>query len=166
MELNTEVGAVGVSDTLVAVIVGVHEKLVPAGREGLGVDGVTVVLGSDVALSGEHVGARNVVTAVTELHLEGLGAGGTSKKLVTETDTEDRCPGLLHSGLNVLNGVLHDGWITRSVGQEETIVVLACQGGEIVVPWHDLDLHAALDEAAQLVEFETDINTQNTHGST
>ena len=153
-------------DTLVAVVVGVDEKLVPACREGLGVDGVTVVLGSDVALSGEHVGARNVVAAVTELHLEGLGAGGASEKLVTKTDTEDGCPGLLHSGLNVLDGVLHDRWVTGSVGQEETVVVLSSERREVIVPGHDLDLNTALDEAAQLVELETDINTQNTHGST
>ena len=154
------------SDTFVAVVVGVDKELVPALGQSLGVDGITVVLRGDVALSGEHVGARNVVAAVTELHLEGFGAGSASEQLVSKTDTEDRCPGLLQSCLNVLDSVLHHGGVTGSVGQEETVVLLACELGEIVVPWHDLDFHAARDEAAQLVELETDINTENTHGST
>jgi hypothetical protein len=166
VELNTEVGAVGVPDTFVAVVVGVDEELVPALRQSLGVDGVTVVLRSDVALSGEHVGARNVVSAVTELHLEGFGASSASEQLVSKTDTEDGCPCLLQSCLNVLDSVLHHRWVTRSVGQEETVVLLACELGEVVVPGHNLDFDTALDEAAQLVELETDINTENTHGST
>lgn len=166
VELNTEVRAVCVPNTLVAVVVGIDEKLVPALRQSLGVDGVTVVLRGDVALSGENVGARNVVAAVTELHLEGFGASSASEQLVSKTNTEDGCPGFLQSRLDVLDCVFHHSWVTGSVGQEETVVLLACQLGEIVVPGHDLDFHAALDEAAQLVELETDINTENTHGST
>jgi hypothetical protein len=166
VELNTEVRAVGVSDTLVTVVIGVDEELVPALRQSLGVDGITVVLRGDVALSGEHVGARNVVSAVTKLHLEGFGAGSASEQLVSKTDTKDGCPCLLQSCLNVLDSVLHHCWVTRSVGQEETVVLLACELGEIVVPGHNLDFDTALDEAAQLVELETDINTENTHGST
>ena len=44
VELDREEGAGGVVDALVGTIVGVDKELLPLGREGLAVDGETVVL--------------------------------------------------------------------------------------------------------------------------
>jgi len=106
------------------------------------------------------------VPTVTELHLDGIGAGSASQQLVSKTDTEDGCSRLLHRGPDVLDSILHHSWITRTVGDEQPIVLLTSQLREVVIPRHHLDLDTALDEAAQLVELETDIDTDNTHGTT
>ena len=41
-----------------------------------------MVLRCDMALAREHVGARNVVPTVTELHLDCLSAGSSGEQLV------------------------------------------------------------------------------------
>ncbi|GKT45601.1 LOW QUALITY PROTEIN: uncharacterized protein ColSpa_05782 [Colletotrichum spaethianum] len=125
VELHTEVGLRQVGNTLVAAVVGVHEELPPVGSQGLGVDGEAVVLGGDVALSGDHARARDVVASVAELHLLGLGPRGAGEQLVAQANTKDRGLGLVHGSLDVLDGGLEHGRVTRAVGEEETVVLLA-----------------------------------------
>ncbi|KAF3384345.1 hypothetical protein F1880_003105 [Penicillium rolfsii] len=165
VELNTEEGAAGVTDTLVTGIVGVHKQLLPAVLEAGSIHGETVVLGSDVTLARQHAGARNVVATVTEQHLGGGSADGAGNQLVTETDTEDWCPGILQGLGQVVDSGGQGGGVTRTVGNEQTVVVLASQGGEIVVPGHDHDLDATGKQAAQLVIFHTNIQAQNPDGA-
>ena len=141
VELDGEVWTASVADTLVRAVVGVYEKLLPAERKSRLVDSVTVVLGSDVALSAQEVGTWDVVSAVTELHLEGAGTSGSGEELVTQADTEDWSAVLLHSRLDVVDGLGHHGWVTWTVGDEKAIVVLAGKLWEVVVPWADKNLN-------------------------
>jgi len=146
VELHTEVRLLSVVDTLVATVVGVDEELLPAVGQAVGVDGETVVLRSDVTLSSDHAGTRNVVTSVTELHLLGGGASSTGEELVTQADTEDGDFVLLKDGSDVLNGGLEHGGVTRTVGEEKTIKVVNGTG-DIVVPRANKDFDTTLEEA-------------------
>jgi hypothetical protein len=161
VELHTEVRLLSVVDTLVAAVVGIDEELLPAVGKAVRVDGETVVLGSDVTLASDHAGARNVVTTVTELHLLGGGTSSTGEELVSQADTEDGDLVLLEDRGDVLDGVLEDGGVTRTVGEEKT-VELVDVGGDVVVPRANKDLDTTLEEAPQLVVLHTDIEAQNT----
>lgn len=105
------------------------------------------------------------MTSVTKLHLLCGGTGSASQELVTQADTKDGGFVLLHNGGDVLDGSLENGGVTGTVGDEETVVLLAGGLGQVVVPWADHDLNAALEEAAQLVVFHTDVDAQNTNGA-
>jgi hypothetical protein len=105
------------------------------------------------------------VTAVTELHLGGLGAHGAGNQLVAQTDTEDGYAGVLKHLGEVLGGGSQGGRVTGTVGHEETIVVLTSEGGEVVIPRNDQDLHTAGQKATQLVVLHTDIQAEHTHST-
>lgn len=122
-----------------------------------------MVLRGDVALSCEQTGARNVRTTVTELHFECIGASGSCKKLVTQANTEYGSPGLVHGILDVFDCALHHGRVTRTVRDEESIVLLASKQREVVVPRYLEDLDASPDQASQLVVFETHVDCDYAH---
>ena len=84
---------------------------------------------------------------------------------MAQTDTEDRDSSLADVGLDVLDGLFHHRRVTRTVGNEETIIFLASQRREIVVPGDNLDLDSALDQASELVVLETNINAYDTDRS-
>jgi len=60
-----------VDHTLIGTVIEVDEVLLKFRWEGSGVDGVTMVLGSNVALTGGEVKSWDVVSAVTVLELDG-----------------------------------------------------------------------------------------------
>lgn len=62
--------------------------------------------------------------SVTILHLDGASANGEGKKLVSQANTHDRHLRGLHQLAKVVDGVLTVSWITGSVGDEDTIVVI------------------------------------------
>jgi RNase P/RNase MRP subunit p29 len=103
------------------------------------------------------------VTAVTELHLERLSTRCTCEKLVAKTDTKDGCAGLIHGSLDVLDGSLHLCGITGTVRDEQTIVVLASELREVVVPRDLQDFDTSSQETSQLIVLKTDINGHYTH---
>jgi hypothetical protein len=124
-----------------------------------------VVLRSDVALSGDHACAGNIVTTVTELHLGGLGADGAGNQLVTETNAEDGYPGILEHLGEVVDSDCQSRRVTGTVGHEQTVVVLSSKGGEVIVPRDNHDLHTASKQATQLVVLHTNIQAKNTHST-
>jgi hypothetical protein len=143
MELDTEEGTTDVADTFIAAVVRIDEQLFPAFREGRGIHGISMVLRSDVTLSRNHTGAGNIVAAVTELHLDGMRTNSSSEELVSQTDTKYRCPSLLDHFGNVVHRGGDCGWVTWTVGNEETIVVLRGQSWKIVVPGYNQDFDTA-----------------------
>lgn len=106
------------------------------------------------------------MTTVTELHLGGSGTRCSGQKLMTQADTENRGLILLHDGGDVGNGSLENSGVTGSVGKEKAVVFVAGGSDQIMVPWAYEDLNSALQEAAKLVIFHTDIDTQDTDGAT
>ena len=158
MELHTEEGLVGVDDTLVGQIIGIHEQRLPHGWEGVGIDGETVVLGGDVAPSGTKVDAGLVHTAVTVLKLVRGGTGGKRQELVTQTDTKDGTGRVEGQGiLDGLDGGGAHGRITGTIGKEQTLPLNVLGVGlEIVVEGNDGELHLVrLDEVTDDVELHT-----------
>ncbi|CAI6053242.1 unnamed protein product [Clonostachys chloroleuca] len=161
VELHTEVRLVNVHDTLVAAIVGVDKELLPALGEAGSINLETVVLGGDVALSGHHARAGDVVASISELHLLCLGSGGSGEELVSQANTKHWGLVLLHRGRDVLGGGVDNGRVTGTVGDEETIILVAGILHDVMVPGDHEDLDAALEEASELVVLHTHIDTQN-----
>lgn len=102
------------------------------------------------------------MSTVTKLQLQGAGTCSSGKQLVSEADTKDWCALLLDGSLDVVDGLGHHGWITWTVGDEETIVVLASKGWEIIVPRAYQNLNTAGDQASELVVLETDVQAEDT----
>jgi len=106
-----------------------------------------VVLGGDEAAAALLVHARDVLSTISKEHLLCGSPGGECEELVSKTDTEDRLIALKRLA-DVGNGLDTHGWVTGTVADEETIILLLC---EVVVPGNDRDLRAAISEAADLV---------------
>ena len=157
MELNTEIRLADVPNTFVATVVRIDEEFLPFRRQAGSIYCITVILGCDVTFPGQHVGARDVVSTITELHLQCARTSCSGQQLMTKTDAKDGYPVLLQCRGNVLNRLLHHGRVTRTVGDKETVIVLASKGWEVVIPWADHDFHAAFQEAAQLVIFQSNV---------
>jgi len=124
VELGREDGTSLVDHTLVRAVVQVGEVLLPVRVHGGRVDSVTVVLRSDVALAGKKVESRDVVSTVTVLHLDGVGAGSNGQQLVAKTDTHDRDLGGGHQLAEVVGGATAVSGVTRAVGNEDTVEVV------------------------------------------
>lgn len=146
--------------TLVALVVQVNKVRLPVRGQGRSVDGITVVLAGDVAATGAQVQSRDVVSPVTVLELDGAGTGSQSQQLVAQTDTEDGDLGGLHQTLQVVDGVLAVGGVTRAVGDKHTIEVVShLVDGE--VEGEDRDAGAAANQAPQDILFHTAVDDGN-----
>jgi hypothetical protein len=84
---------------------------------------------------------------------------------MTETDTKYGRPSLLERLCQVVNRRRECGWVTRTVRDEKTIIVLSSECGEIVVPGNDKHFNTTSEEATQLVELETDVQAENAEGT-
>ena len=157
MELGGEDGTGLVHHTLVGAVVEVDEVLLEVGGEGADINGITVVLRGDVALTGGQVKSRNVVGTVTILELNGLGTDSEGKKLVTKADTHDRNGGSLHELGEVVDGLLAVSGVTGAVGDEDTIEVVGNLVDGVVVR-EDGDGSATADQAAKDVLLDTAVD--------
>src|SRR5215472_11969017 len=92
-----------------------------ASFQGLGVDGKSVVLGSDLDSLGAQVDHRMVRTVMAKVELVGLPAQGEAEDLMSEADTEDRF--LSQHACDRLMGIRQRGWIARSIGKKNPVRV-------------------------------------------
>lgn len=162
MELGTEDGTGVVDQSLVGLVVEVGEVLPPLAGEGGGVDRVSVVLRGDVALAGGEVESRDVVGTVTILELDGLRTSSKSDKLVTHADAHDGDLGSLEQLAEVVDGGCAVSWVTRAVGDEDTVEVV----GDLVdgvVEGEAGDAGTAGDETAEDVFLNTAVNQSYVH---
>lgn len=125
-----------------------------------------MILRSDITSAGKQIRTRNVVSTVTKLHLGRLCTGSTSEKLMPQANAKDGRPRFVNRSAYVSYCVLHHGRITRSIGNEQAIIVLAGQLWKVVVPRHDQDLYAAFHQTTELVKLEADIYTDYAHRPT
>ena len=160
VELDTEVWAADMTDTLVGAVICIHEEFLPALGQARGIHGVTVVLRCDVALARDHASAGNVMATVTELHLLSLGTGGACNQLVTQTDTEDGGSAFFEGFGQVCDGGGGHGRVTGTVGDEQTIIVLPGEVREIIIPGNNQDFNSTGKQATQLVEFQTHVQAK------
>ena len=160
MELGGEDGAGLVHHTLVAAVVEVDKVFLEVAGEGAGINGITVVLAGDVALSSGQVESRNVVGTVSVLELDGAGADSQSEKLVAEANAHNGDGRSLHEASQVVNSLLAVSWVTRSVGDEDTIVVLGDLMDGVVVG-EDGDGSATADKASKDVLLDATVQESN-----
>ena len=157
VELGAENRAGVVDKTLVGLVVQVGEVLPPVSREGGGIDGITVVLGSDVALSGGKVKRRDVVRTVAILELDGLSTGSEGEQLVTHANAHHRNLGGLEQPAEVVHGRGAVSRVTRAVGDENAIEVV----GDLVnrvVEGERCNAGAPGDKAAENVLLHTAVD--------
>jgi hypothetical protein len=103
--------------TLVRSVVEVDKVLLPLrGIKSVHVNGVSVVLRSDVAATSGEIKSGNVMGTVSVFQLDGLGTCGQGKKLVSKTDTHDGTGVGLHQLAEVVHGGGAVSWVTRSIG--------------------------------------------------
>jgi len=146
-----------VAHALVAAVVEVDKVFLPLLRQGASINGVTVVLAGDVALTGGEVEGRNVVRTVTVLELNGAGTSSESKELVAQADAKDRNLRGLHEHLEVVHSGLAMSGITRAVGDKDAVVVVG-NLLDLEIIWEDSDTGATADQAAQDVLLDTAID--------
>ena len=85
---------------------------------------------------------------------------------MTQADTENGRLVLFHDGGDVGHSSFKDSRVTGSVGQEKAVVFVTSGSYQVMVPRAYEYFYSALQEAAKLVIFHTDIDTQNTEGAT
>ena len=125
MELSAEDGAGVVDETFIGLVVQVGEVLPPILGKGGGVHSITVVLRCDVAPTGGEVESWNVVSTVSVLQLDRLRTGGESNQLVTHANAHDGDLGALEQFAEVVHGGRAVGWVTRTIGNEDTVEVVS-----------------------------------------
>ena len=109
-----------------------------------------------MALSGCQVQCRDVVGTVSVLELDGSSTGCKGQELMAETDTHDRDLGRLHEAGQMVDCFLAMSWVTRSVGDEDTVKVVGdLVDGEIV--WEDSDTCSTTNQASKNVLLDTAI---------
>jgi hypothetical protein len=81
---------------------------------------------------------------------------------MTKTDTHDWDLGSLHKAAQVVNGLLAMGWVTRSIGDEDTIEVMSDLVNREVV-WEDSSTGSTTNQASQDVLLNTAIDDSNVH---
>lgn len=166
VELNAEVWLADMTNALVAAVIGIDEQLTPFRWQAVCIHSITVILGCNVTLSSQHVRTGDIVSTVSKLHLESARTSSSSEKLMSKTNTKNWRPILCYCRCDMFDSLVHDRWITGTVRNEETIVVLASKGWKVIVPRTDQNFYASLQEASQLVVLQSNIQTQNTYGPT
>jgi hypothetical protein len=162
VELRAEDRARVVDEALVGLVVQVGEVLPPLAAESGWVNSVSVVLRSDVTLSGREVQGRDVVGTIAVLELDGLGTGCESDKLVTHAYTHDRDLGSFEELAEVVHGGRAMSGVTWAVGDEDTVeVVRDLVDG--VVEREAGNASTSGDETAEDVLLDTTVDQSNVH---
>lgn len=162
VELSAEDGAVLVDHSFVGRVVEVDEVLLELGWDGGGIDGVSVVLRSDVAFASHEIQSGDVVGAVTVFHLGSAGTDGNGKKLVAQTDTHDGDLRSRHELGEVVAGGTAVGWVTGTVGDEDTVKVVGNLVDGVIVRQAG-DRGSTGDERAQDVLLDTTVDQGDVH---
>ena len=162
VELSAEDGARVVDETFVRLIVEVGEVLPPLAGQSGGVDGVSVVLRSDVALAGAQVESGDVVGTVTVLELDSLSTSSKGDQLVTHADAHNRDLRGLEQLAEVVHSLCAVGWVTGAVGDEDTVKVVGDLVDGVVIGEAG-DAGTARDKAAKNVLLDTAVDEGNVH---
>lgn len=162
VELGGENGSSSVDHSLVGRIVQVDKVLLPIGGQGAGINGITVVLGGDVTFAGGKVKSWDVVSTVTILELDGLCTSSECEQLVTHADAHDGNLGRLDQLSEVVDSLLAVSWVSRAVGNENTIKVVGDLVDRIVVR-EASDRCTTGNEGAEDVLLDTTIDESHVH---
>ena len=139
----------------VGAVVHIHEEWLPFGRKTLVIDGVTVVLGGDVAFLSPYQAHRLVVAAVSIAELVYLRPGGFPQQLVAHAYSEYRLLRVFHGLAYMLYRLGTEVRVAGAVGEEEAVEVEAV---EVVVPGHAGDFHSPAHKAAYYVMLDSAVH--------
>lgn len=84
-----------------------------------------MVLARDVASSRSQVQRWDVMGTITILELDGSSACGQCEQLMPQADTHDRDLRRVHQFPQVIDRLLAMSWVTRAVGDENSIEVMS-----------------------------------------
>lgn len=163
VELGREDGPGLVHHSLVGSVVEVDEVLLEVRVESAGINGVTVVLARDVALASGQVQGRDVVGTVAVLHLDGARTSCQGQQLVTKANSHDWDGRGLDEAGKVVDGVLAVSWVTRAVGDEDSVEV-----GRNLVDWEVVRKHrhgrSSADQTSKNVLLDSTVEQSNVEG--
>jgi len=117
--LDAKYGQLPVAQSGYCAIVNIYIGNLQLAREAVGVNGVAMILGSDVNLAAGDVSDGVVAAAVSKLQLEGLGAKGTGNNLIAEADAHHRL--FARHFFNGIYYVVQQFRVTRTRGEEDAI---------------------------------------------
>lgn len=160
VELGRENGPGLVKHALVAAIVQVDKVLLEFTGQSASINGITVVLAGDMALTSGQVQSRDVVRSVSVLELDGLRAHRKGQKLMAQANSHDGNRGGLHQARKVVDGLLAVSRVTGAVGNENTVKVVRNLVDGIVIR-EDRHSGATADEAAKNVLLDTAVDQSN-----
>ena len=143
--------------TFVTGVVEVDEIFFPFAGEGGCVDGVTVVLAGDVAATGCQVESWDVVSTVAVLEFDGSGTGGQGEQLVSKTDAHNGDLGRFHQFAEMVDCILAMGWVTGTVGDEDSVEVVGDFVDGVIVR-EGGDAGTAADKASQDVFLDSTVD--------
>jgi hypothetical protein len=146
--------------TLVAGIVEVDKVRLPVAWQSICIHSITVVLTGDVAATSGKVERRNVVSTVTILELDSTATGSEGKQLMSHADSHDRNLRSIHQLSQMVDSLLAMGWITGSVGNEDTVKVVS-HLVDGVIKWEDSDTGTTTDEATENVFLNSTVDQGN-----
>mmetsp|Transcript_17420 Transcript_17420/g.39337 ORF Transcript_17420/g.39337 Transcript_17420/m.39337 type:complete len:324 (-) Transcript_17420:1133-2104(-) len=89
MELGGHVGTRGVDNTLVSSVIQVGEERLPVFGEGCTIDGISMILRSDVRLSCDIIDDWLILSTITKGQLHRLSPCRQSHELISQTNTKD-----------------------------------------------------------------------------
>lgn len=162
VELRAENRARVVNQSLVRLVIQVGEVLPPLARQRRRVDSVSVVLRGNVALARAQIKSRDVVGTVTVLQLDRLGTSGKGNQLVAHTDAHNRDLRSLKQLLEIVHRLCAVSWVTRTVGDEDTVEVVSDLVDRVVVREAG-NTGSARDEAAKNVLLDTAVDQCYVH---
>lgn len=145
---------------LVAGVVQVDEVRFPFGWKSGSIDGVPMILRSDVAATRGEVQSGYIVRTITILQLHGTCPRGKCEKLMSQADTKDRHLRGLHDPAKVIHRFLAVCWIAWAIGKEQSVKVMNHTMNWKIV-WENSDRCISADKTAQYVFFDTAV----THGN-
>lgn len=165
MELGRKYGPGLVQHTLVAAVVEVDKVLLEVAGESASVNGITVVLAGNVALSCSQVEGRNVMGSVAILEFDSTSTNGKGQELVAKTDAHDGDGRSLHQTGQVIDSLLAVSWVAGTVGDEDTIVVLGNLVDGVIIR-EDGNRGTTADQASENILLDTTINKSNVERGT
>lgn len=146
--------------TFIARVIQVNKVWLPVRWQGRNINGISMVLASDVAPASAQIQSRDVMSTVAVLQLDSTSTSSQGQELMTQADSEDGDLGSLHQATKVIGGRLAMGWVTGAVGNEYTVEVV----GDLVdrvVEWEHSDTGSTVDETTENVLLDTTVDDSN-----
>jgi len=83
-----------------------------------------MILAGDMTFASGKIQGRNVMSPISVLELDSSRTSGQGQQLVSKADTKDGNLGTLHQLSEMVNSILAMSWVSRPIGNENTIEVM------------------------------------------